>query len=221
MDIYIVGGAVRDGLLGLPVQDRDFVVVGATPEQMLAAGYRPVGKDFPVFLHPTSHAGRQAATGPEGRACQIKEQEVAPGKAQGAGQGRGQGGKPGDEFGDHQGGDTAPGKTDFALAHAAVRGNGDPAEEAEDGPPPAPAGAEPDTVCCQGGQGGQNQGLNREYPVCHPLGSGQQQDGQGWQGRPRLLDEHPKKDHRQGMLVKEGEEGVHGRGLSGKVRGGG
>lgn len=55
MDIYIVGGAVRDGLLGLPVQDRDFVVVGATPEQMLAAGYRPVGKDFPVFLHPTSH----------------------------------------------------------------------------------------------------------------------------------------------------------------------
>lgn len=49
---YIVGGAVRDRLLGLPVQDRDWVVVGATPEAMLAAGYKPVGKDFPVFLHP-------------------------------------------------------------------------------------------------------------------------------------------------------------------------
>lgn len=141
-----------------------------------------------VDLAVEDHAGRQAATGPEGRACQIEEQEVAPGKAQGAGQGRGQGGKPGDEFGDYQGGDTAPGKTDFALAHAAVRGNGYPAEEAEDGPPPAPPGAEPDTVCRQGGQGGQNQGLNCEYPVCHPLGSGQQQDGQGRQGRPRLLD---------------------------------
>lgn len=52
MQIYQVGGAVRDSLLGLPVKDRDYVVVGATPEQMLAAGYRPVGKDFPVFLHP-------------------------------------------------------------------------------------------------------------------------------------------------------------------------
>ncbi len=50
--IYEVGGAVRDALLGLPVKDRDYVVVGATPEQMIAAGYRPVGKDFPVFLHP-------------------------------------------------------------------------------------------------------------------------------------------------------------------------
>lgn len=49
---YIVGGAVRDRLLGLPVQDRDWVVVGATPEQMLAQGFKPVGKDFPVFLHP-------------------------------------------------------------------------------------------------------------------------------------------------------------------------
>jgi tRNA nucleotidyltransferase (CCA-adding enzyme) len=49
---YVVGGAVRDELLGLPVQDRDHVVVGATPEEMTAAGYRPVGKDFPVFLHP-------------------------------------------------------------------------------------------------------------------------------------------------------------------------
>lgn len=50
--IYTVGGAVRDRLLGLPVQDRDHVVVGATPEEMTARGYRPVGKDFPVFLHP-------------------------------------------------------------------------------------------------------------------------------------------------------------------------
>ena len=50
--IYEVGGAVRDGLLGRPVADRDHVVVGATPELMLASGYRPVGRDFPVFLHP-------------------------------------------------------------------------------------------------------------------------------------------------------------------------
>jgi len=52
---YCVGGAVRDGLLGLQVQDHDWVVVGATPEQMVASGYRPVGKDFPVFLHPETH----------------------------------------------------------------------------------------------------------------------------------------------------------------------
>ncbi len=52
MEIYLVGGAVRDTLLGLPVKDRDWVVVGATPEQMLAHGFVPVGKDFPVFLHP-------------------------------------------------------------------------------------------------------------------------------------------------------------------------
>jgi tRNA nucleotidyltransferase (CCA-adding enzyme) len=52
MQIYRVGGSVRDELLGLPVKDRDWVVVGATPEQMLAQGYLPVGKDFPVFLHP-------------------------------------------------------------------------------------------------------------------------------------------------------------------------
>lgn len=51
MDIYLVGGAVRDKLLGRPVVDRDWVVVGATPDDMLAAGYKPVGKDFPVFLH--------------------------------------------------------------------------------------------------------------------------------------------------------------------------
>lgn len=51
MDIYLVGGAVRDKLLGRPVVDRDWVVVGATPEAMLEAGYKAVGKDFPVFLH--------------------------------------------------------------------------------------------------------------------------------------------------------------------------
>jgi len=54
MQIYMVGGAVRDALLGLPVQDRDWVVVGATPEALVARGYVPVGKDFPVFLHPAS-----------------------------------------------------------------------------------------------------------------------------------------------------------------------
>jgi tRNA nucleotidyltransferase (CCA-adding enzyme) len=52
---YVVGGAVRDELLGLPVQDRDHVVVGATPEEMERLGYKPVGKDFPVFLHPETH----------------------------------------------------------------------------------------------------------------------------------------------------------------------
>ena len=52
MQTYMVGGAVRDALLGLPVNDRDWVVVGATPQEMIASGYLPVGKDFPVFLHP-------------------------------------------------------------------------------------------------------------------------------------------------------------------------
>ncbi len=52
MKIFSVGGAVRDKLLGLPVKDRDWVVVGATPQQMLDQGFRPVGKDFPVYLHP-------------------------------------------------------------------------------------------------------------------------------------------------------------------------
>ncbi|GKX56893.1 multifunctional CCA protein [Leminorella grimontii] len=55
MKTYLVGGAVRDALLGLPVHERDWVVVGATPEQMLALGYQQVGKDFPVFLHPDTH----------------------------------------------------------------------------------------------------------------------------------------------------------------------
>ncbi|TPQ42088.1 MULTISPECIES: multifunctional CCA addition/repair protein [Cupriavidus] len=52
MQVYAVGGAIRDELLGKPSQDRDYVVVGATPADMEAAGYKPVGKDFPVFLHP-------------------------------------------------------------------------------------------------------------------------------------------------------------------------
>jgi tRNA nucleotidyltransferase (CCA-adding enzyme) len=52
MQTYMVGGAVRDALLGLPVNDRDWVVVGATPHEMIADGYLPVGRDFPVFLHP-------------------------------------------------------------------------------------------------------------------------------------------------------------------------
>jgi len=52
---YVVGGAVRDELLGLPVKDRDHVVVGATPEEMVRLGFKPVGKDFPVFLHPQTH----------------------------------------------------------------------------------------------------------------------------------------------------------------------
>ncbi len=55
MQIYLVGGAVRDELLGLAVKDKDYVVVGSTPAQMLAQGFKPVGKDFPVFLHPKTH----------------------------------------------------------------------------------------------------------------------------------------------------------------------
>ncbi|OHC70019.1 MAG: multifunctional CCA tRNA nucleotidyl transferase/2'3'-cyclic phosphodiesterase/2'nucleotidase/phosphatase [Rhodocyclales bacterium GWA2_65_20] len=70
MKIYSVGGAVRDELLGLPVQDRDWVVVGATPAAMLARGYRPVGKDFPVFLHPQTQ---------EEYALARTERKTAPG----------------------------------------------------------------------------------------------------------------------------------------------
>jgi tRNA nucleotidyltransferase (CCA-adding enzyme) len=55
MEIYLVGGAVRDALMGLPVADRDWVVVGASVDAMLAKGFIPVGKDFPVFLHPRTH----------------------------------------------------------------------------------------------------------------------------------------------------------------------
>lgn len=54
MQVYLVGGAVRDEQLGLPVKERDWCVVGAKPEELLAAGYQPVGRDFPVFLHPQS-----------------------------------------------------------------------------------------------------------------------------------------------------------------------
>lgn len=55
MNIYLVGGAVRDKLLKLPIKDRDWVITGATPKDMLNQGFSPVGKDFPVFLHPETH----------------------------------------------------------------------------------------------------------------------------------------------------------------------
>ena len=70
MKIYEVGGAVRDELLGLVVQDRDWVVVGATPEEMEAQGFKPVGRDFPVFLHPKTH---------EEYALARTERKTAPG----------------------------------------------------------------------------------------------------------------------------------------------
>ena len=52
MKIYLVGGAIRDQLLKRPIKERDWVIVGATPEELLSQGFRPVGKDFPVFFHP-------------------------------------------------------------------------------------------------------------------------------------------------------------------------
>ncbi|MGI9220897.1 MAG: multifunctional CCA addition/repair protein, partial [Woeseiaceae bacterium] len=55
MQVYLVGGAVRDEQLGIPVRERDWCVVGTTPEEMLDLGYKPVGKDFPVFLHPETN----------------------------------------------------------------------------------------------------------------------------------------------------------------------
>jgi len=55
MEVYLVGGAVRDELLGLPVKERDWVVIGSSPEEMVKLGYKPVGKDFPVFLHPKTN----------------------------------------------------------------------------------------------------------------------------------------------------------------------
>ncbi|MES2324555.1 MAG: multifunctional CCA addition/repair protein [Pseudomonadota bacterium] len=70
MKTYIVGGAVRDALLGIAVQDRDWVVVGASPDDMLAQGFRPVGKDFPVFLHPQTQ---------EEYALARTERKTAPG----------------------------------------------------------------------------------------------------------------------------------------------
>ncbi len=70
MQVYLVGGAVRDELLGRPVAERDWVVVGATPEEMERLGYRPVGRDFPVYLHPQTH---------EEYALARRERKVAPG----------------------------------------------------------------------------------------------------------------------------------------------
>jgi tRNA nucleotidyltransferase (CCA-adding enzyme) len=70
MQVYLVGGAVRDALLGLPVKERDWVVVGATREQLLKLNYREVGRDFPVFLHPDSH---------EEYALARRERKVSPG----------------------------------------------------------------------------------------------------------------------------------------------
>ncbi len=70
MKVYRVGGAVRDRLLGIPHADSDWVVVGATPQQLVALGYRAVGKDFPVFLHPQTH---------EEYALARTERKVAPG----------------------------------------------------------------------------------------------------------------------------------------------
>jgi tRNA nucleotidyltransferase (CCA-adding enzyme) len=69
MQVYLVGGAVRDALLGLEVRERDYVVVGGSADELQAAGYKPVGKDFPVFLHPESKAEhalarRERKTGP-------------------------------------------------------------------------------------------------------------------------------------------------------------
>src|SRR5271155_1361932 len=70
MQVYLVGGAVRDALLGLPVKERDWVVVGGTREELLKMNYREVGRDFPVFLHPESH---------EEHALARLERKVAPG----------------------------------------------------------------------------------------------------------------------------------------------
>jgi tRNA nucleotidyltransferase (CCA-adding enzyme) len=70
MQIYLVGGAVRDAMLGLPMKDRDWVVVGGTPEALVAQGFLPVGKDFPVFLHPGTH---------EEYAMARTERKTAPG----------------------------------------------------------------------------------------------------------------------------------------------
>ena len=70
MRVYLVGGAVRDRLLGRPVHERDWVVVGATPEELMSLGYQPVGREFPVFLHPVTH---------EEYALARQERKVGPG----------------------------------------------------------------------------------------------------------------------------------------------
>ncbi|HEY8540030.1 MAG TPA: multifunctional CCA addition/repair protein, partial [Steroidobacteraceae bacterium] len=77
MEIYLVGGAVRDELLGLPVRERDWVVVGAEPQELLDRGFRPVGKDFPVFLHPETNeeyalARTERKTGPGYRGFETR-----------------------------------------------------------------------------------------------------------------------------------------------------
>src|SRR3979490_41965 len=70
MRVYLVGGALRDRLLGVPVRERDWVVVGAQPQELERAGYLPVGREFPVFLHPQTH---------EEYALARRERKVAPG----------------------------------------------------------------------------------------------------------------------------------------------
>src|SRR5271170_2976359 len=70
MQVYLVGGAVRDDLLGVPIKERDWVVVGGTREELLRLKYREVGRDFPVFLHPDTH---------EEYALARRERKVAPG----------------------------------------------------------------------------------------------------------------------------------------------
>src|SRR5258707_2017262 len=77
MQVYLVGGAVRDALLGLPVKERDWVVVGGTRDELLRSNYREVGRDFPVFLHPDSHeeyalARRERKTSPGYRGFAVE-----------------------------------------------------------------------------------------------------------------------------------------------------
>src|SRR6202020_783413 len=77
MEVYLVGGAVRDELLGLPVKERDWVVVGGTREELERQKFRGVGRDFPVFLHPKSHeeyalARRERKTSPGYRGFAVE-----------------------------------------------------------------------------------------------------------------------------------------------------
>ena len=78
MKIYLVGGAVRDKLLGLPVKDKDWVVVGARVEDMLAQGYQQVGREFPVFLHPQSDLLHIKAAMELGTSCKCTLQRWIP-----------------------------------------------------------------------------------------------------------------------------------------------
>src|SRR5699024_9991899 len=70
LKVFLVGGAVRDRRLGLPIKERDWVVVGSSPNEMQALGFKPVGKDFPVFLHPKTN---------EEYALARTERKTAPG----------------------------------------------------------------------------------------------------------------------------------------------